>query len=289
MPDNYHQILRQHLQAMPPNSDWVRARIGTWTNTLHMEGATPPMASSDTLIRGDWVRITRAPNGYGEHVRKSHGAQIVTLYSDIAYVNLHDRFGRVTRYEIAVPRNRVEKVDKPKFDNKTSHIPDTPEVTALKAAVWKHAMLVKKRTGMCSTLETTLQELGIEKPPSGRVKATITFEIDTDIDRLIGHSTHETFAKDVKSYGAADLARLFMSRAEYSEAKTEFEVSAPPAPVTEQPVGQSTPASTGPVQVVVSDEAPVKSIDIGPIDDEDEDDDEEEVEDLVSTTRPAFA
>lgn len=207
-----------------------------------------------TYNRGDWVRVNRAPAGYSDYVRSAYGAQVVDAYQERVRVNLFDVAGQIIQYDMSVLTRNVSKVDAPTFRNKTSHIPETAEVLAAKKIIWEHAMRVKRETGMCGVLETTLKDLGIQKPPPGRVKAKLVFELEVDIDRLIAHSNHERFAEDVASYTNGDLARTFMSRAQYSEAKIEYEVvpPTPPTPVVvPAPVGQSSP-TTGPAETAAA-------------------------------------
>lgn len=235
---------------------------------IELRGGQQSMSGTERLTYGDWVHVTRAPNGTAEYVRQAVAGKVVDTWGDEASVELFSELGR-SIYTITARKSRLEKLDKaPTFKNATSHIPETAEVLAAKRIVWQHAMKVKRTAGLCSVLEACLEEAGIQKPPPGRVKAQLVFDLEVDVDKVITGADHTNFDELFKKFGVGDMARSFMTRADYSKATVTYEVIPPPPPAPPAPpaapVGQDTksavevaatqPEAAKPVEVTVEDD-----------------------------------
>lgn len=225
----------------------------TDSTTTATETQTRPVRS------GDWVNITRAPYGTATHVRSAHAAKLEEIYMGGGTVALYNQRGHVTRH-LNVPVANLQVAQEPTWQTATSHIPETPEVIAARDLIYEHAMVVGRRSGMCSVLNDALEELGIHKPPSGKVKATLVFEVETTPEDLVRYTTYRSIEPELARLSTRELARLLMGRADYDAAKVDYKVFEP-----DRKIGVVATPSPAP--------AP---IDIANHNDVDDDDDEED-------------
>jgi hypothetical protein len=222
------------------------------------------VASEDEVINvGDWVRITRAPSGYADYVREAVGAQVTYTPTgdNLHSVDLYTSRGRLLRSGVRVRPTYLTKIEKPVFRNATSDIPETAEILALKEVIYDHAMRVGRRSGMCGVLNDALEELGVQKPPPGKVKVKVIMEVEVDPERVIAYTNWRSFPAEFDKLTRRDQARNIMNRVDYDSdnVRVEYEVIPPagyaPTLVTAPaatPTPESVPQET---KVVVDSEA----------------------------------
>lgn len=192
---------------------------------------------SEQLHAGEWVRISRFPTRWA-HLKD------VTFASFISYAHPGAETVDVTVYNeegvalgsFSVNRRWLKKTDPPKYRNLTSDIPETEEVQRAKVILYSTMMRYKTEHSLCGVLERTMGQLGIEKPPPGKVKVRVVLEGEVDLDKVMSGATYQDFATEFGKLDPRQQASYVLPHLPHRDvAELTYEVLPPERPVAQAP------------------------------------------------------